>query len=315
MAAPGALLVLLITLAATAMLQRPATLHAAEPEAASESPYEQTMDVVYAQRDGIGLLMDVFVPTGDKNHLAIVDIASGSWHSDRGKINDHKMAKIYDIMCSRGYTVFAVRPGSITKFSAPDMRENLNTAIRWVKQRAEEYDIDPDRVGLTGASAGGHLACLVSTTTEQGNPDAKDPLNRHSTAVAATVAFFPPTDFLQWGNRKVTLETKGRIAEMARQLGGIAATEELTEELLQEKMKAISPAHLVTSACPPLLLIHGDADFIVPIQQSERMLSALREAGVSTKLIVKKGGGHPWITIHEEVAVAADWIDQQLGNK
>src|SRR6516225_4186402 len=73
-------------------------------------PYEQKMDVVYAEAHGTGLLMDVFTPTGKPNGLGIVDIASGSWFSDRNKIRDHTRAQVYTIFCSRGYVVFAVRP-------------------------------------------------------------------------------------------------------------------------------------------------------------------------------------------------------------
>ena len=67
--------------------------------AAAGGPYEQKQDVVYGEMDGAGLLMDIFTPTGAKNGLGIVDIASGAWNADRGKINDHKMAKMYDIFC------------------------------------------------------------------------------------------------------------------------------------------------------------------------------------------------------------------------
>jgi dipeptidyl aminopeptidase/acylaminoacyl peptidase len=75
----------------------------------------------------------------------------------------------------------------------------------------------------------------------------------------------------------------------------------------------ISPARLVTKHAPPFLLIHGDADPLVPLQQSEVMLEALKKAGVPAELIVKKGGGHPWLTLHEEVQVLAEWFDKQLG--
>ena len=61
------------------------------------------------------------------------------------------------------------------------------------------------------------------------------------------------------------------------------------------------------------MLVHGDADVVVPLQQSKVMVEALTKAGVPVELIIKKGGGHPWLTIHEEIAVAADWIDKQLG--
>jgi dipeptidyl aminopeptidase/acylaminoacyl peptidase len=77
-------------------------------------------------------------------------------------------------------------------------------------------------------------------------------------------------------------------------------------------MTQISPARLVTLHAPPFLLIHGDADPVVPLQQSERMMAALQEKGVPAELIIKRGGGHPWLTIHEEVQVIADWFDKQL---
>ena len=82
-----------------------------------------------------------------------------------------------------------------------------------------------------------------------------------------------------------------------------------------EKLKQISPAHNVTAKAPPFLIIHGDKDPLVPLSQSEKLLAALQAAGVPAELIVKKGGGHPWPTIHEEVQVIADWLDKQLANK
>jgi phospholipase/carboxylesterase len=68
----------------------------------------------------------------------------------------------------------------------------------------------------------------------------------------------------------------------------------------------------VTRALPPVLLIHGDADATVPLQQSEKMVRVLKEAGGDARLIVKPGGGHPWMTLPEEVAVMADWFGERL---
>lgn len=279
--------------------------------AQAEKPYEQTMNIVYAETDGVGLLMDVFTPTGDKNGLAIVDVASGAWSSDRGKIRDHEQAQMFDIFCGRGYTVFAVRPGSSSKFAIPEMVEHLKQAIRWVKDHSEEYGIDPDKLVMSGASAGGHLTCLTSATAEPGNPDAKNSADRYSTEVKAAVAFFPPTDFLNYGRERDPDDRRfpRTIASRLFPLGGKG----MTDDEIYEQLGEISPVRFVTEKMPPLLLIHGDADVIVPLQQSERMKTACEECGVSVELIVKPGGGHPWPTIHEEVAVAADWIDRQMG--
>ena len=87
---------------------------------------------------------------------------SGAWHSDRGKIRDHARAQVFQILCGKGYTVFAIRPGSVTKYSVPEMVSHLNEGIRWVKSHATRYGIDPDRLGLMGASACGHLASLAA---------------------------------------------------------------------------------------------------------------------------------------------------------
>jgi acetyl esterase/lipase len=282
--------------------------------AADEPMYVQHENIVYGEVHGVGLLMDVFTPRGDGNGLGIVDVMSGAWHSDRGKINDHKRAQTFDILCGKGYTVFAVRPGSVTKFSAKEMVDNLNRGIVWVKSRAEEYEIDADRLGLMGASAGGHLACLASVTAESTSDSGGAP-DGMGTAVQAVAVFFPPTDFVDYGGKPADVGADNRFGKLIRALAFPSGVENLTNAQITEGLTQISPARLVTAQSPPFLLIHGDADPDVPLQQSERMMAALKQAGVPAELIVKRGGAHPWPTIHEEVAVLADWFDDQLTEK
>lgn len=271
------------------------------PQARAELPYIQHENIVYSEVHGVALVLDVFVPTGAKNGIGIVDVASGAWYSDRGKINDHKKAQMYDIFGAKGYTVFAVRPGSVTKFCVPEMMLHLKTGIRWVKQHAAKYEIDPERLGLTGASAGGHLACLAAVTPDEAVG------GKLSTRVKATAVFFPPTDFLVYGPLPLDLKSP-----YSRRLVLPLGAEEASDDEMKQKLTQISPARMVTDKAPPFLLIHGDADFMVPLQQSKVMLDALKKSNVPAELIIKKGGGHPWPTIHEEVKVLADWFDRQL---
>jgi len=269
-------------------------------------PYEQKKDVVYAEAHGAGLLMDVFTPTGKPNGLGIVDIASGSWYSDRNKIRDHTLAQVYTIFCSRGYVVFAVRPGSKTRYTAAEMDQNIKSAIRYVKTHAAEYRIDPARLGLTGGSAGGHLATLAALTPEPAKAAAKNPTDRYDTSVRAVGAFFPPTDFLDWdGNKAIRIEVVGPLLFV----GGVRGQ---SEDEIKEAAKAVSPLHRVGKPTIPFLLIHGDADKVVPLSQSTRLVEAIKKAGGSAELIVKAGGGHPWPTLPQEVKVMADWFDKQL---
>lgn len=271
--------------------------------ARAESPYTQTQDVVFGDVDGVGLLMDVFTPTGASNGLAIVDVASGAFYSDRSKINDHKRAQVYDIFCGKGYTVFAVRPGSITKFSLAEMAKNVKTGVLFVKAHADQYKIDPNRLGLTGASAGGHLASLVALTTDD------------KTTVKAAGVFFPPTDFLDFRGQKIDADSSPAQLQFVSKFVFPNGNKTASASEMMEKLKQISPAHNVTAQAPPFLIIHGDKDPMVPLSQSEKLLAALQAAGVPAELIVKKGGGHPWPTINEEVQVMADWFDKQLAAK
>jgi acetyl esterase/lipase len=260
---------------------------------AQDAPFIQHQNIVYAEVYGIGLIMDVFVPTGDKNGLGIIDVISGAWHSDRSKIRDHARGQMFHILCGKGYTVFAVRPGSVTKFSAHEMRANLNQGIRWVKEHSKEYGVDPDRLGLMGASAGGHLASFTALTSEEGS----------------TAGFFPPTDFLTYTKKVVEPEAAEKFKKLTHRLAFTEAPKDPTDDEMTEALKKISPAQLVTSKAPPFLLIHGNADIVVPLQQSEVLLAALKGAGVPAELVVKEGGGHAWLTMHEEVGQIGELVN------
>ncbi len=269
--------------------------------------YEQRQDVVYAEVHGTGLLMDVFTPTGAPNGLAIVDVASGAWHSDRGKIRDHTMAGVYDTFCGRGYVVFAIRPGSKSRYTLAEMDQHVKLGIRYVKEHAQEYKIDATRIGLTGASAGGHLATLAALTPAAANPAAKRTLERLDSSVKAVGVFFPPTDFLEWHDGKMA------DASFLRPLLFLGGATGHSADELQQAARAVSPLYQVAKPEVPFLLIHGDADPVVPLSQSQKLVAAIKAAGGSAELIVKPGGGHPWLTIPMEVKVLADWFDGQLG--
>ena len=273
------------------------------------APFEQRKDIVYAEVHGTGLLMDVFRPTGRTNGLGIVDVVSGAWHSDRNKIRDHTLAQLYAILCGRGYVVFAARPGSVTRYTAAEMERHVKWAIRYAREHAAEQGIAPDRLGLTGASAGAHLAILAALAPEAGRPDAKNPLEKHGTAVQAVGVFFPPTDFLDW-------KGDGKLADPAvlGPLLFVGGANGRSEEEIRAQARAISPAYLVKSRPEaPFFLIHGDADPVVPLAHSRKMVEAIQAAGGDARLLVKAGGGHPWMTLPEEVKVLADWFDQRLG--
>lgn len=275
-----------------------------------ELGYAQTLNVVYTEGDGIGLLMDVFAPiksAGPGRGLGIACVTSGAWKSDRGMVEAHRKFGFFDVLCRRGYIVFAIRPGSITLFTAEQMLAHTRTGIRYIKGHATEYAIDPERLGMVGVSAGGHLALLAATCAEPAEPDAEDPLRRFSTQVRAVGVFCPATDFLDWGGKKYGLDL------MEGQLVFRDGIEGKPEQQIDEAAKRISPFYQVRPGLPPFLLIHGDADSLVPVQQSEKFVDAVRKVNGSAELIVKQGGDHSWPTVREEIEKLADWLDAQLG--
>jgi acetyl esterase/lipase len=280
------------------------------PPAAKRTPlYTQQEDVVYGEDDGSVLLMDVFTPMGPKNGLGILDVASGSWRSDRSKIRDHKLAQVYDIFCGRGYTVFAVRPGSITSWTIPEMVRHLRTGTRYIRAHATQYGIDPGNLGITGGSAGAHLAALTIVSTPA------DAAGKVLQPFKAVGIFFPPTDFLHYHGNTADFGKDERSARQIREMVGSDSEgipQKIDSAKLTELARQISPALLVNRKQPPFLIIHGDADPLVPLHQSEILIQALKKAGGQAELIVKPGGGHPWLTIHEEVKVMADWFDKEL---
>lgn len=284
--------------------------------AQSELPYDVKQDLAYGEAKGQQLQLDIFVPNGkgrleylkpndNGKGLGLIDIISGGWNSRRARQEEHERAGVFKVLCARGYTVFAIRPGSLPDFTALEMVANMKQGIRWVKAHAQEYGIDPDRLGLFGASAGGHLSLLTMLSEEPGDPNAADPLLHFDTSVRAVSVFFPPTDFLDWEGKQMDPKREPYLIFSD-------GVEGKSDEQIREAMAKISPARLVKGKTPPLFLVHGDADPIVPLQQSKRMLEVMKASGNEASLYVKEGGGHFWLTIPEEIIKIADWLDQQL---
>jgi acetyl esterase/lipase len=286
-----------------------------------EEPFDQEVDHVYMTQNGVDFYMDIFRPNGkgrdaflkptDKGKgLAILDIASGGWSTDRGKIEDHVNAKMFHIFCARGYTVFAVRPGSKPDYDVAQMVSHLKHAIRYIKSHADEYGIDPDRIGLTGASAGGHLGLMTVFQEEMANEKATDPLLKFSTEVKAAAIFFPPTNFLEWEGKE-----NSAVGEMLGDILFVGGTAGKTQEEINAKAREFSPITYVKAGAPPIYIMHGDADPIVPLSQSTQMVEALKAAGNEVEFYVKPGGTHPWLTIPLEIITIADWFDGVLNRK
>jgi acetyl esterase/lipase len=283
---------------------------------ADEAPkFQRTRDVIYGRKYGLALTMDVITPE-KPNGAAIIFVVSGGWFSRPEAINPGFVLEFL----KRGYTVFAVVHGSQPKFTVPEIVDDMHRAVRFVRHNARQYNIDPDRIGITGASAGGHLSLMMATTGGPGDPRATDPVDRESSQVQAAAVFFPPTDFLNYGkagNEVFTLKPPFTAAFEFKEFNKERAmfVPITDEKRVREIITRVSPAQHVTRDTAPVLFIHGDKDDLVPLQQSEWMLEKLKAARVPAELVVKKDGGHGWLTILEDTKPMADWFDKYLAKK
>jgi acetyl esterase/lipase len=270
---------------------------------AEPASFKRTEDVIYGRTMGTSLTLDVFQPT-KPNGIGIVFLVSGGWFSSR----DFIAPAAYDSFLSRGYTVFTVVHGSQPKFQIPEIIEHVQRAVRFVRFHAKTYGIDPERLGVTGGSAGGHLSLMLGAHPIAGKAEAKDPVDRESSAVQCVACFFPPTDFLNYGKPGERVIGDGILAPFKPAFGQIPKTDEGKEKYGRE----ISPLYFVTSNMPPACLIHGDADKLVPYQQSEIFVERCKEMGVPAKLITKKGLAHGWPDWIKDMSFLADWFDLHL---
>ena len=291
---------------------------ASPARAADEPSSTRKQDVIYGRKGGVVLTMDVFTPKQSPSGAAVIFAVSGGWFSAHEAINP----LFYDELLKRGYTVFAVVHGSQPKYVIPEILQDMHRAVRYIRHNAKEFGIDPNRIGITGASAGGHLSLMQGTAGDLGDPKAKDPVDRESSRVHAVACFFPPTDFLNYGETGKTL-LGNDTAKGIRAPFDFQEFDEKTRAFVlivdQEKRieigRQLSPAYHVSADDPPTFIMHGDADPLVPLQQSQLIIEKLKEAQVPCELVVKPGGAHPWPDIGEDIPTLADWFDKYLAKK
>jgi acetyl esterase/lipase len=308
---PFALLTFALVLA-----DAPAQEKAKEPTK-KDPPYTRTEDVIYGRKHGLAMTLDVFAPRdkGKANGAGVIFCVSGGWFSAKEAIPVGFIGPMVD----RGYTVFAVMHGSQPKFTIPEVLDDMHRAVRFVRHNAKTYGVDPDRLGITGGSAGGHLSLMLGTTGGAGGPLARDPVDRASSKVQAVACFFPPTDFLNYGEEGRVALGRGTLAgfrppfefwERDPKTNALVLIED--EEKRKEIGRKISPVYHVTADSAPALIIHGDADKLVPIQQAELMIAAYRKADVPCELVVRKDAAHGWKGMDEDIQLFADWFDKHL---
>jgi acetyl esterase/lipase len=234
-------------------------------------------DVVYGHKDGMALTFDVIKPKTAANGAAVIYMVSGGWVSSFTP--PQQMATRFANLLEKGFTVIPVRHGSSPKYVIPEIVADVRRAVRFIRHHATQWGVDPDRLGVYGGSAGGHLSLVLATASDAGDPNATEAFMKEGNRVASVVALYPPVDLRQMARGVPTAP-----AQAGQRFPAL--------NFEREKAADYSPLVHVTRDDPPTLLIHGDKDELVNISHSQNMYKALQETGVKSEFVTLPGAAH-----------------------
>jgi acetyl esterase/lipase len=233
-------------------------------------------DVVYSRAGGEDLKLDVCAPKNLRGPFpAVVLIHGGGW--DHGCKGDFQATAV--ALAERGYVALTIDYRLAPRHKFPAQLDDCRTAVRWLRAHAERYQVDPDRVGAFGISAGGHLALLLGLTETKNVNEKSGEYAEQSCKVQAVVNVMGPTDLARPGWPAYTEEL------LVSLVGG-------ERDKIPAAYASASPLTYVRPGLPPVLTIHGTADRLVPYEQAKLLHAALLEAGVTSRLETMEGKGH-----------------------
>lgn len=310
------LLILLSGLAAAAGCNPPGV---AASRKIRGTEYSRLPEAIYGRKHGMALTMEVLFPR-KQNGAAVIYAVSSGFHSSRFGIRGKGFARNMSHLLDRGYTVFAVCHGSAPKFTVLEIYPDIRRAIRFIRHNAKSYGIDPDRIGMTGASAGGLISLMMGAAPQEADPLVRDPVGRESTRLQAVACFYPGSDLVNFhgeGKSVLKVAEDNNHAEVYKFRDFDKKTNTYTRitdpKRIQDILRDISPINHVTSDDAPTLIVHGDSDKLVPLFQASKMIDKLTAAGVKAKLVVVKGKAHGWRGMwRNEFKHIADWFDVHL---
>ncbi len=257
--------------------------------AAAQAPLDVLVlnDIEYANPDGQHLMANMARPPGKGPFPAVICIHGGGFRAGTRQGYDGLIKRLAE----RGYVALTVSYRLAPKYQFPAAVLDVKAAVRWLRKNAKKYSVDPDRIGVTGGSAGGHLAQFLGVTQDVPRFDTEGGSSKVSSDVACVVNFYGPSDFTKSYGKSVD------AAEvLPLWLGGNAQTARL-------RHLESSPLYWVTPAAAPTLFVHGTEDKYVAFEQAEWIFDKMKAAGVEVEFLKLEGAGHGF---QGEAAKAAD---------
>jgi acetyl esterase/lipase len=263
---------------------------------------ETKTDLEYGHAGGERLLLDVHIPDGEGPFPIAILVHGGGWGSGDKSGSDKPgngadITPWFEPLTAAKFTWFSINYRLAPQHRWPACIEDVNTAIRWVKAHAAEFKGDPRRIALLGHSAGGHLVCYAAARAER------------ETRVQAVVGFAPVTDL------EADCERRGGVSPALQNLFDLA--KELTPET-RRILREASPITHASAETAPTLILHGDADKTVPLQQSLDYQKKLRAVGAACELVTLADAPHALLAWEQADpsyrATFIGWLHRTLGS-
>jgi len=248
--------------------------------------------------------LDLYLPPAGEHWPLVVSIHGGAF---RMGSKDGEPVETVGALVARGFAVAAINYRLSQHAVFPAQIEDARAAVRWLRVNAALHGYDPDRIASFGTSAGGHLAAMLGTAGDVtafdvgANPGV-------SSRVQAVVDFFGPTDFLQMDAHRLSSEAmvhETPDSPESQLVGGPIRKN-------PDEVARANPITYATKDDPPFLIVHGDADLLVPHHQSVLLDEALRNADVRVRLVTIPGGPHGGETVKQGLPIALDFLAETL---
>jgi len=254
-------------------------------------------NVTYCTPDGLPLQMDIYRPQTSDGEAApaILFVHGGGWTS-----GDKASASAWaGLLARRGYLVASINYRLAPEYKWPAQIEDTKCAVRFLRTKASQYNVDPNRIGAMGDSAGGHLVSLLGLAGPDAGFEGDGGYQDQSSAVQAVVDMFGPTDF-------TPLQTRSQSLSVAQTLG-------IPLSRAREILKKASPVTYVSKDAPPFLILQGEKDDLVPPSQSQELYDRLKAAGANAQLVMVKNAGHGFVPTGGPISPTLLEIGQDIG--
>ena len=246
---------------------------------ASAQALEQHKDLVYARIDGKSLALDLYLPTGVQAPPLLVWVHGGAWTTG-------SKASVPPVFLANGFAVASVDFRQSTEARFPAQVHDIKAAIRYLRANAPAYGYRADKIAIAGDSSGGHLAALVGVTNDHREVEGTVGDNpKQSSSIQAIVSYYGASDLRTILAQSTPFGLNMRRPALERLLGALP-------DQVPELAALASPVSHVDAQDPPLMLLHGDQDPQMPINQAHELHGAYEKLGLDVTFVVVHGAGH-----------------------